>query len=185
MNRLLRIRMVGVVWLRRGKTSPRNDYIALLSRSAPALNRNLHKNKHIYSKCIYYNGDTKSWMLMNTTPTKLDFVSLQVQNLEASQAFYTNTLGFEVTQSPNPDAIVFQDTAGVIFAIRKPLTDLSTVLRLGIGISLWFAVADAEAAYRRAIQTEARIIQNPANDPLGRMFVLLDPDSYSMTVHQS
>lgn len=123
-------------------------------------------------------------MLMNATPTNLNFVSLQVQNLEVSKTFYTNTLGFEIGRSPNADAIVFQDAAGAIFAIRKPLIDLSTTPRLGIGVGLWFAVADTEFAYQRATQTGATIIQTPTDSPFGRLFVLLDPDGYSITVHQ-
>ena len=121
---------------------------------------------------------------MNTTPTTLDFVSLQVQNLEASKDFYTNTLGFEVGRSPNPDAIVFQDAAGAIFAIRKPLLNLTTVPRLGVGIGLWFAVSNTESAYQRATEAGATIIQMPIDSPFGQMFVLLDPDGYSITVHQ-
>jgi lactoylglutathione lyase len=124
-------------------------------------------------------------MLMNITPTNLDFVSLQVQDLEASSLFYTQTLGFEVGQSPNPVAVVFRDAAGAIFAVRKPLIDLSTIPRLGVGVGLWFAVTDVEAAYQRAIQTGATILQELSDSPFGRMFVLADPDGYSVTVHQS
>ena len=122
---------------------------------------------------------------MNTYPTKLDFVSLQVQNLEASKSFYVNTLGFEIGRSPSPDTtVVFADAAGAIFAIRKPLIDLTTAPQLGIGVSFWFAVSNADAAYDRATQTGAMIIQSIQDSPFGRMFALLDPDGYSITVHQ-
>jgi predicted enzyme related to lactoylglutathione lyase len=124
-------------------------------------------------------------MLMNITPTNLDFVSLQVQDLEASSLFYTQTLGFGVGQSPNPVAVVFKDAAGAIFAVRKPLIDLSTTPRLGVGVGLWFAVTDVEAAYQRATQTGATVLQELSDSPFGRMFVLSDPDGYSITVHQS
>ncbi|MBW4422502.1 MAG: VOC family protein [Myxacorys californica WJT36-NPBG1] len=122
---------------------------------------------------------------MNITPTNLDFVSLQVQDLQASSLFYTHTLGFEVGQSPNPVAVVFRDAAGAIFAVRKPLIDLSTTPRLGVGVGLWFAVTDVQAAYQQATQTDATILQELSDSPFGRMFVLSDPDSYSITVHQS
>ncbi|MFM2304171.1 MAG: hypothetical protein RLZZ135_1581 [Cyanobacteriota bacterium] len=122
---------------------------------------------------------------MNTLPTKLDFVALQVRNLEASRSFYVNTLDFEVGQSPSPDTtVVFADAAGAIFALRKPLIDLSTVPQLGIGISLWFAVSNAKAAYDRSTQTGATIIQPIKDSPFGQMFSLLDLDGYSITVHQ-
>ena len=122
---------------------------------------------------------------MNTSPTRLDFVMLQVKNLEASRLFYISTLGFEVGKSPSPDTtVVFADAAGAIFAIRKPLFDLSTAPQLGIGVSFWFAISNVESAYERATQTGATITQPIQDSPFGRMFALLDPDGYSITVHQ-
>ena len=63
----------------------------------------------------------------------LDFVSLQVQDLDASCRFYTELLGFQAQPQGRPDAVVFEDGGGAIFAIRTPLVDLDAVERRGLG----------------------------------------------------
>jgi catechol 2,3-dioxygenase-like lactoylglutathione lyase family enzyme len=50
---------------------------------------------------------------------KLDFASLQVRDLEVSKAFYTNKLGFELSEISNQYACVFKYNKGeASFAIR-------------------------------------------------------------------
>lgn len=112
-------------------------------------------------------------------------MSLQVRDLGVSRRFYADALAFEVAPSPNPGAVVFKDGAGAIFAVRKPLFDLESVPRLGAGVSVWFGVRDADAAFERAVNGGARVVSPPADGPFGRMFVVTDPDGYALTLHQT
>lgn len=118
-------------------------------------------------------------------PTRLDFVSIQVRDLQASRTFYTETLGFAPMSEQGPESIVFQTQAGAIFAIRKPQTDLDAVSHLGWGVGLWFAHADVEALHEQAMHRGVHIVRPPQDSPFGRMFTLSDPDGYALTFHTS
>lgn len=39
---------------------------------------------------------------------RLEFASLQVRDLEASKEFYTNKLGFKLSEMKNPEACIFK-----------------------------------------------------------------------------
>lgn len=118
-------------------------------------------------------------------PTKLDFVSIQVRNLQASRTFYTETLGFAPVSEERPGVVVFQTQAGAAFAIREPQIDLDAVSHLGWGVSLWFAHPDVEALHERVTQQGMPIVRPPQDGPFGRMFTLSDPDGYALTFHMS
>ena len=62
--------------------------------------------------------------------TGLDFVALQVSDMERSKDFYTWILGLAVAPQRPPNAIVF-DTSPIPFAIREPCIDLSSANMLG------------------------------------------------------
>jgi predicted enzyme related to lactoylglutathione lyase len=115
----------------------------------------------------------------------LDFVSLQVKDLDASRRFYTEQLGFRAQPQHRPDAVVFEGAGGAIFAIRAPLVDLDAVDRRGWGAALWFAVPDVEALYARAAGAGIPILQPLQDSPFGRVFTLADPDDYGLTFHQA
>ena len=71
---------------------------------------------------------------------RLEFASLQVRDIEASKTFYTEKLGFELSEMKNPEAVIFKFNKGeASFAIRKPLEDLDNK-EFGKGVSVWFAV---------------------------------------------
>jgi lactoylglutathione lyase len=118
--------------------------------------------------------------------TQLDFISIQVRNIEASKYFYTNMLGFEVAHEPNPDAVVFKNETGASFAIRTPIGDLPPLpTRLGTGCSLWFGYAGKITEYAAELQEkDAPIVQPPFETPFGMSIVVADPDGYSLTFHE-
>lgn len=117
-------------------------------------------------------------------PHALDFASVQVSNLERSEAFYTDVLGFAVDEGVGPPhARVFQQERGGIFAIRTPTDDLDGPI--GQGVSLWFDVADIEAVYERVRESDAAIVEELAQGGFGPEFSLRDPDGYRLTVHQT
>ena len=115
--------------------------------------------------------------------THLGFASVQVRDLEASRTFYTDVIGWEVAPSQQQGAAVFQDEAGAVFAIRKPFEQTDTSQALGVGVGLWFAVPDADAAHARMLSGGAEIVAPPKPGPFGRMFTLRDPDGYLLTFY--
>lgn len=112
----------------------------------------------------------------------LGFVSVQVRDLERSSRFYTEVLGFERAQSPNPDAVLFKNNTGAIFAIRKPFQPLDG--KLGTGVGLWFTVPNVDVLAERVTAAGATVTRPLGDGPFGRMFVALDPDGYALTLHQ-
>jgi lactoylglutathione lyase len=116
---------------------------------------------------------------------RLNFVSIQVNDLKRSQDFYCNVLGFVATTSPNPAAIVMNMAdGGAAFAIREPMLDLSAANQLGWGISLWFGCDDIEVLRERVVASGGTVLQPPQDSPFGRIIVIQDPDGYSITFNQ-
>lgn len=66
-----------------------------------------------------------------------DFISIQVTDLDASQAFYERCLGLVRSPAGPPHAVVFE-TSPITFALRDiiPGTDLASVGQPGIGVAL-------------------------------------------------
>jgi lactoylglutathione lyase len=112
---------------------------------------------------------------------QLTFASLQVRDLEASKAFYTNKLEFEIDNT-NPQACVFKYNQGqASFAIRTPLEPLEEK-ELGVGVALWFAVEEnvdelKEKFIKNGVATAGPIIETP----FGRAFHVKDVDGYKLT----
>jgi lactoylglutathione lyase len=112
---------------------------------------------------------------------QLTFVSLQVKDLEASKAFYTGKLGFEIGNA-NPQACVFKyDQGEASFAIRTPLEPLEGK-DPGIGVALWFAVTENVDELKaqfiaNGIESAGPVIETP----FGKAFHVKDPDGYKLT----
>jgi predicted enzyme related to lactoylglutathione lyase len=122
-----------------------------------------------------------------STPTATqgpDFISFQVRDLHASADFYEHTLGLTRLPAANPQAVVFAD-GPVAFAVRNPFpgVDLDALGRLGAGIGVWFHCQDAHALHRKLEEAGVTIVQEPFDGPFGVTFSLLDPDGYTVTMH--
>jgi lactoylglutathione lyase len=116
---------------------------------------------------------------------KLEFASLQVRDLEVSKDFYTNKLGFEVSNATNPAACVFKYNEGeASFAIRKPLSDLEGK-ELGVGASLWFAIdGNIEDLQADLLEKEVTLLGPIQTTPFGKIIIAKDPDGYNITFLQ-
>lgn len=112
---------------------------------------------------------------------QLTFASLQVKDLEASKAFYTEKLGFEMDNA-TPQACVFKYNQGqASFAIRTPLEPLEEK-ELGIGVALWFAVSEKVDELKEKLITHGVVTTGPIIEtPFGRAFHVKDPDGYKLT----
>lgn len=117
---------------------------------------------------------------------RLEFASLQVRNLEASKEFYTNKLGFELSETGNPDACIFKYKKGeASFAIRKPIGSIDGK-ELGVGASLWFAIDEKIENPQTQLTEKEVVLLGPINEtPFGKTLMAKDPDGYVITFLQT
>ena len=117
---------------------------------------------------------------------RLEFASLQVRDLAVSKVFYTEKLGFEVSEMSNPYACVFTYNKGeASFAIRTPIGNIEGK-ELGIGASLWFAIDEKiEDIQKQLIANEVMLIGAINNTPFGKTLMAKDPDGYVITFLES
>ncbi|TDQ11215.1 VOC family protein [Pedobacter metabolipauper] len=117
---------------------------------------------------------------------KLEFTSLQVRDLEVSKEFYTNKLGFELSDATNPAACIFKYNQGeASFAIRKPMGNLDNK-ELGVGVSLWFAIDGNMEDLQTGLLEKGVVLLGPIqNTPFGKTIIAKDPDGYNITFLQA
>ncbi|GEA84662.1 MAG: VOC family protein [Cellulomonas sp.] len=113
-----------------------------------------------------------------------DFVSLQVRDLAASQAFYEQYLGLVRSPAGPPHAVVFE-TRPIAFAVRDvmPGTDLDSAPRPGIGAAVWLHATDVQEIHDALAADGHTIVAAPVDGPFGRTFTFADPDGYQITLH--
>lgn len=113
-----------------------------------------------------------------------DFVSLQVRDLDASQAFYETYLGLVRSPAGPPHAVVFT-TEPIAFALRDviPGTDLASAPHPGVGTAVWLHATDVQAIHDALAADGHTIVTEPFDGPFGRTFTFADPDGYQLTLH--
>ena len=113
-----------------------------------------------------------------------DFISLQVRDLDAAQAFYERYLGLVRSPAGPPHAVVFP-TAPIAFALRDviPGTDLDAVAQPGIGAAIWLHATDVQEIHDQLAADGHRIVTAPLDGPFGRTFAFADLDGYHVTLH--
>ncbi|SKC46585.1 VOC family protein [Okibacterium fritillariae] len=113
-----------------------------------------------------------------------DFISLQVRDLDASQAFYEKYLGLVRSPAGPPHAVVFR-TQPIAFALRDivPGTDLAAASQPGIGMALWLHGTEVQQMHDALAADGYTIVQAPVDGPFGRTFTFADPDGYHVTLH--
>lgn len=113
-----------------------------------------------------------------------DFVSLQVRDLTASQAFYEKYLGLVHSPAGPPHAVVFTTTP-IAFALRDivPGTDLDAAAHPGVGTAVWLHATDVQEIHDALAADGHTIVAEPIDGPFGRTFTFADPDGYRITLH--
>lgn len=113
-----------------------------------------------------------------------DFLSVQVRDLDASQAFYEKYLGLVRSEAGPPHAVVFE-TKPIAFALRDllPGTDLDAVAQPGVGVALWLHAIDVQDIHDALLADGQVIVSAPIDGPFGRTFTFADPDGYQITLH--
>jgi catechol 2,3-dioxygenase-like lactoylglutathione lyase family enzyme len=113
-----------------------------------------------------------------------DFISLQVRDLDTSQAFYERYLGLVRSAEGPPHAVVFE-TAPIAFALRDivPGSDLASAAQPGIGVAIWLHATEVQAVHDALAADGRPIVSAPIDGPFGRTFTFADPDGYQITLH--
>lgn len=111
-----------------------------------------------------------------------DFIGIQIEDLDAARAFYTEVVGLKPASMSPPGAVVF-DTKPIPFAVRKPIDALKNLEGLGEGIALWFGCDDADALHDLLVERGIQIVFAPKDGPFGRYFAFRDPFGYTITPH--
>jgi len=111
--------------------------------------------------------------------TGLEFLFLEVNNLEESLAFYEGLLGFEVSkhspESEPPMATVQGGSLKISLAQH-----LETMLKRGRGVSFFIGVSDVDEYYNQ-LRSKSVEIYPPADEGWGGRFITLqDPDKYRL-----
>ncbi|MDB2448806.1 VOC family protein [bacterium] len=112
------------------------------------------------------------------------FIALQVNDLAAAKAFYTQQLGLVPSAAGPEHAVVFQQ-GPIPFALRTPNVDLSASAHLGWGVALWLACERADSLYQRLSDYGLEMIEPPFDGPFGRTFSVIDPFGYRLTLFGS
>ena len=114
-----------------------------------------------------------------------DFFSLQVRNLSASRAFYTEMLGLTVDERFDaPDFVLF-DTNTIPFALSEARVNLDEAPQPGWGVTLWIDCDHVNELHAKLATAGATIIKQPFDGPFGRTFIFADPDGYQITVNEN
>jgi uncharacterized glyoxalase superfamily protein PhnB len=111
--------------------------------------------------------------------TGLEFLFLEVNNLEESVAFYRDSLGFEVTKhSPESEPPLATVQAG---NLKISLAQhLETMLKRGRGVSFFIGVNDVDDYYNQ-LRAKGVEVYPPADEGWGGRFITLqDPDKYRL-----
>jgi len=111
--------------------------------------------------------------------TGLEFLFLEVNNLEESVAFYRDLLGFEVSKHI-PEAeppLATLHAGGLKISLAQ---QLETMLKRGRGVSFFIGVANVDD-YFAELRAKGVEVYPPADEGWGGRFItLLDPDKYRL-----
>ncbi len=114
-----------------------------------------------------------------------DFISLQVRDLSASRAFYTEILGFTIDPRFNtPDFVLF-DTNSIPFALSAAKVNLGEAPQPGWGMTLWIDCDHVDELHARLEAAGIAILTPPFDGQFGRTFVFADPDGYRITANEN
>jgi predicted enzyme related to lactoylglutathione lyase len=119
-------------------------------------------------------GKTKAMQI-----TGLEFLFLEVNNLEESLGFYRELLGFEISKhSPESEPPLATVQAG---GLKISLAQhLETMLKRGRGVSFFIGVSDVDDYYNQ-LRAKGVEVYPPADEGWGGRFITLqDPDKYRL-----
>lgn len=107
----------------------------------------------------------------------LEFIFLEVNNLEESLQFYGDQLGFDIDKhDPESEPPMVKLRAG---SLKITLAQhLETMLRRGRGVNFFIGVADVDSYYRELVSRGVDTFPPVDEGWGGRFITLQDPDKY-------
>ena len=114
-----------------------------------------------------------------------DFISLQVRDLPASRAFYTEVLGFAVDERFDTADFVLFDTTTIPFGLAQAQTRSAQTLQLGAGVAIWLDCDNVDEMHTKLKAAGATLLREPFDGPFGRTMVFADPDGYRITANKN
>ncbi|HET8845950.1 MAG TPA: VOC family protein [Ktedonobacteraceae bacterium] len=114
-----------------------------------------------------------------------DFMSLQVRDLSASRAFYTDILGFTVDERFDTPEFVLFETNSIPFALAAARVNLDEAPQPGWGMALWIDCDQVDELHATLTAEGATIVTPPYDGPFGRTLVFADPDGYRITANKN
>jgi predicted enzyme related to lactoylglutathione lyase len=107
----------------------------------------------------------------------LEFIFLEVNNLEESLQFYSDQLGFQVDKhDPESEPPMVKLRAG---SLKITLAQhLETMLRRGRGVNFFIGVEDVDTYYRELVSRGVETFPPVDEGWGGRFITLQDPDKY-------
>jgi predicted enzyme related to lactoylglutathione lyase len=114
-----------------------------------------------------------------------DFISLQVRNLPASRAFYTEVLGFTIDERFDTPDFALMDTTTIPLGLSEAKVNLDEAPQPGWGVALWIDCDNVDDLHVRLLAAGATIITPPHDGPFGCTLVFADPDGYRITANRN
>ena len=109
-----------------------------------------------------------------------DFIAFVVDDVQAASAFWTGVVGLEPAPHSPPHAQVFK-TSPIPFAIRSPRR--GEPHENGHGVAVWFSVSGDVDQYWAELHQRGADVGELVDGPFGRMFTLVAPGGFTVTVH--
>lgn len=113
--------------------------------------------------------------------TILAFVTLHTSDYPATRAWFTDVLGFEVTEERS-GANAFVSASGAGLAIRA---DPKVVPPLETGVSVYLIVPELNSFHDRILKRGADVVEPPHDMPFGRTFTVQTPDGHRLGFYEA
>ena len=113
--------------------------------------------------------------------TILAFVTLHTPDHPRARAFFTEVLGFTVTEE-RPGANAFVGASGAGLALRE---NREAAPPLGAGVTVYFIVPDLEAYHAQLVARGAPVVEPPHDMPFGRSFTVASPDGHRLGFYEA
>jgi predicted enzyme related to lactoylglutathione lyase len=107
------------------------------------------------------------------------FIAFVVDDVEAAGAFWQDVVGLEPAAYSPPHGRVF-NTSPIPVAVRAPRPGESPS---SDGVAVWLSVSGDVDEYRAELLRRGAEVGEPQNGPFGRMFTLVAPGGFVVTVH--
>ncbi len=121
-------------------------------------------------------------------PIRFEGLTLSVESVERSLAFYGGKLGLQVQVNAAPAFALVRVGAGtigllsVLEARKEGIADMSPLQRRAIHVE--FSTDDLDALHRTLLGRGVEFLQPPHDEPWERSMTALDPDGYAVEFAQ-